>query len=68
MQPDWMNQLFIPLGADLVLFIVKALIVVFLASWLLNKYVKPLFPKRSESVVEEQKVEEQKAKEQGTNS
>ncbi|MFD1426564.1 hypothetical protein [Kroppenstedtia sanguinis] len=58
MQPDWMNQLIIPLGADLFLFLVKALIVAFVASWLLNKYAKPFFPKRK---VEEQKVEEQSA-------
>ncbi|EGK12918.1 cytochrome c oxidase, subunit II [Desmospora sp. 8437] len=58
MEPDWMNQLIIPLGVDLAVFIVKALIVAFLASWLLKKYVQPFLTKRSPQVNAEQIAEE----------
>ena len=68
MQPDWINQLIIPLGAELAVFIIKALIVAFVATWLLNKYVKPFFPKQREAVSTEQSVEESNTQEQHTNS
>ncbi|WP_091835034.1 hypothetical protein [Marininema halotolerans] len=45
---DWVNQLIIPLGADLGVFILKALVVALLASWVLKKYVQPLFKSNRE--------------------
>jgi hypothetical protein len=51
-QPDYVNQLLIPLGADLLLFILKGVVVLLLAGFFMRKYVAPLFKKETK-VVEE---------------
>ncbi|WP_143034957.1 hypothetical protein [Marininema mesophilum] len=60
-----MNQLIIPLGADVGVFIVKALIVALVASWFFKKYIHPLFKGKSEQAEVEEvqgKVDETQGK------
>ncbi|MFC7440256.1 hypothetical protein [Laceyella putida] len=58
-QPDYVNQLLIPLGADLLLFLIKAVVILLFAGFFVRKYIAPLFKKETKPVepVERQAAE-----------
>lgn len=58
-QPDYLNQLFIPLGADLLSFIIKAIVVTLLAGFFMKRYIVPLFKKENKQTEEIQAAQQQ---------
>lgn len=55
-QPDYVNQLLIPLGADFLLFLLKAIVVLWFAGLFVKKYIAPLFKRETEPAPDKEEV------------